>query len=211
MTLGKAGVCGSGPDLFDQPTDVLVAPNGDIFVTDSHRNGLNNRVVKFTKDGKFIKEWGTKGIRPRRDQRAAHDRDGLPRTSLRRRSREQSHPDLRSGRKVTSTSGDSSAGPVASRSRATTRSTSTDSESGPDTGAHELPGIKKGIRIGSAKDGTVTAFIEDMESDGRAITPVPKASASMRRATSTAPSSVARCWNATFAHRSNPAQCCEGV
>jgi sugar lactone lactonase YvrE len=39
-----------------------------------------------------------------------------------------------------------------------------DSESGPDTGAHELPGIKKGIRIGSAKTGVVTAFIEDSES-----------------------------------------------
>ena len=54
-------VSGSGPDLFDQPTDVVVAPNGDIFVTDSHRNGKNNRVVKFTKDGTFIKEWGKKG------------------------------------------------------------------------------------------------------------------------------------------------------
>ncbi|MBF8288295.1 MAG: 6-bladed beta-propeller [Candidatus Rokubacteria bacterium] len=39
-----------------------------------------------------------------------------------------------------------------------------DSESGPDTGANELMGIKKGIRIGSARDGRVTAFIEDMES-----------------------------------------------
>ena len=39
-----------------------------------------------------------------------------------------------------------------------------DSESGPDTGARELQGIKKGIRIGSARDGSVTAFIEDMES-----------------------------------------------
>ena len=39
-----------------------------------------------------------------------------------------------------------------------------DSESGPNTGAHELIGIKKGIRIGSARDGKVTAFIEDMES-----------------------------------------------
>jgi DNA-binding beta-propeller fold protein YncE len=39
-----------------------------------------------------------------------------------------------------------------------------DSESGPDTGAHELTGIRKGIRIGSAKTGEVTAFIEDMES-----------------------------------------------
>ena len=64
MTLGKAGVSGSGPDLFDQPTDVAIGPNGDIFVTDSHRNGRNNRVVQFSKDGTFIKEWGTKGAGP---------------------------------------------------------------------------------------------------------------------------------------------------
>ena len=63
MTLGKAGASGSGADGFDQPTDVVVAPNGDIFVTDSHRNGANNRVVKFTKDGKYVKEWGTQGAR----------------------------------------------------------------------------------------------------------------------------------------------------
>jgi DNA-binding beta-propeller fold protein YncE len=64
MTLGKAGVSGSGADLFDQPTDVVVAPSGDIFVTDSHRNGKNNRVVRFTKDGKYVKEWGKKGSGP---------------------------------------------------------------------------------------------------------------------------------------------------
>ncbi len=39
-----------------------------------------------------------------------------------------------------------------------------DSESGPDTGANELMGIRKGIRIGSARDGKVSAFIEDLES-----------------------------------------------
>ena len=61
LPLGKAGVSGSAPDLFDQPTDVLVAPNGDIFVSDSHRNGKNNRIVRFTKDGTFIKRWGKKG------------------------------------------------------------------------------------------------------------------------------------------------------
>src|SRR5262245_41443921 len=61
MRLGRAGVSGSGAELFDQPTDVAVAPDGTIFVTDSHRNGKNNRVVKFTKDGKYIKEWGIKG------------------------------------------------------------------------------------------------------------------------------------------------------
>jgi hypothetical protein len=64
MTLGKAGVSGSGPDLFDQPTDVFVAANGNIFVTDSHRYGKNNRVVRFTREGKFVKEWGRKGSGP---------------------------------------------------------------------------------------------------------------------------------------------------
>ncbi|MSO30426.1 MAG: 6-bladed beta-propeller [Acidobacteria bacterium] len=64
MTLSKAGVSGSGPSLFDQPNDVVVAPSGDIFVTDSHRSGTNNRIVQFTKDGTFIGEWGKKGSGP---------------------------------------------------------------------------------------------------------------------------------------------------
>ena len=63
MTLGKAGVAGSGPDTFDQPTEVAIAPNGDIFVADGHGNQPTNnaRVVKFDKNGKFIKAWGKKG------------------------------------------------------------------------------------------------------------------------------------------------------
>src|SRR3989441_2259903 len=62
MTLGKKGVKGNGPDTFDQPTGIAVAPNGDIFVTDGH--GKNDRVVKFSKDGKFIKTWGHHGAGP---------------------------------------------------------------------------------------------------------------------------------------------------
>ena len=62
MTLGKAGVSGSGPDLFDQPTDVVVAPNGNIFVTDSHRNGKNNSVVKFDEERKIPEGMGKEGI-----------------------------------------------------------------------------------------------------------------------------------------------------
>ncbi len=61
MTLGKAEVPGNGPDTFNCPTDVLVASNGDIFVTDGYGN---QRVVKFNKDGKFLKTWGTKGNGP---------------------------------------------------------------------------------------------------------------------------------------------------
>ena len=62
LTLGTAGVAGSGPDTFNQPTDVAVAANGDIFVTDGH--GPNNRVVKFAKDGRFITTWGRPGDGP---------------------------------------------------------------------------------------------------------------------------------------------------
>ena len=57
MTLGVAGVHGDDQTHFNGPSHVLVAPNGEIWVTDGHRGG-NNRVVKFTKDGKFIMQIG---------------------------------------------------------------------------------------------------------------------------------------------------------
>lgn len=68
--------------------------------------------------------------------------------------------------------------------------------SGPDTGAHELTGTKKGIRIGSAKDGEVVAFIEDSESTGPDHSGA-EGSALTDKETSTAPLSAARCSNAT--------------
>ena len=61
MMLGTKGVKGETPTTFNRPADVLVAPNGDIFVADGYGN---SRVVKFSKDGKFIKAWGTKGTGP---------------------------------------------------------------------------------------------------------------------------------------------------
>jgi sugar lactone lactonase YvrE len=64
MTLGKAGITGDGPDTFNQPSAVLVAPNGDIFIGDGHGGNSNARVLKFSKDGKFIKAWGKKGVGP---------------------------------------------------------------------------------------------------------------------------------------------------
>jgi DNA-binding beta-propeller fold protein YncE len=61
MTLGTKGVAGEGPDTFNGPTDVAVAPNGDVFVADGH---VNSRIVKFSPDGRFIKAWGRKGTGP---------------------------------------------------------------------------------------------------------------------------------------------------
>ncbi len=64
LTLGKAGVPGAGTDAFNQPSDVVVGANGDIFVADGHGGNSNARIVKFSSDGKFIKEWGKRGSAP---------------------------------------------------------------------------------------------------------------------------------------------------
>ena len=64
LTLGKAGVAGDGPDTFNRPSGVVVAQDGSIFVADGHGGDSNARVVKFSKDGKFIKSWGKKGTGP---------------------------------------------------------------------------------------------------------------------------------------------------
>lgn len=64
MTLGTPGVAGESNDTFNSPSDVLVAPNGDIFVADGHGEKTNARIVKFAKDGKFIKAWGKQGKGP---------------------------------------------------------------------------------------------------------------------------------------------------
>ena len=58
MTLGTPGVAGAGHDTFDGAADVLVAPDGSIFVADGHGN---DRVVKFSASGEFLMEWGTEG------------------------------------------------------------------------------------------------------------------------------------------------------
>jgi 6-bladed beta-propeller len=53
MTIGKKGVAGDNGshDSFNGPTDVAIAENGDILVTDGY---TNSRIVKFDKNGKFL-------------------------------------------------------------------------------------------------------------------------------------------------------------
>jgi streptogramin lyase len=68
MTLGTPGVAGDPPNAFAAPTGVLVAPNGDIFVSDGHigpaPGSTVSRIVKFDKNGKYIKTIGTLGSGP---------------------------------------------------------------------------------------------------------------------------------------------------
>jgi sugar lactone lactonase YvrE len=64
MRLGTPGTPGNDEKHLNAPSDVAVAANGDIFVADGHGDATNNRVVKFSRDGKFIKAWGKTGYAP---------------------------------------------------------------------------------------------------------------------------------------------------
>ena len=63
-TVGRKGVLGdnNSTDTFNGMADLAVAKNGDFFVADGE--GPNTRVVKFHKDGQFVKWWGGKGSGP---------------------------------------------------------------------------------------------------------------------------------------------------
>lgn len=64
FTLGREGVAGSmdSTDAFNGASDVAMSDDGHLFVADGE--GQNNRIVKFSKDGAFIKAWGSKGSGP---------------------------------------------------------------------------------------------------------------------------------------------------
>lgn len=61
MQLGHKGVSGASHDTFNLPTDVAFAPNGDFYISDGY---AGNRVVKFSPDGRYLLEWGTRGTGP---------------------------------------------------------------------------------------------------------------------------------------------------
>ena len=60
-TLGTPGQYGEDPQHFHQPTDVVITPKGDIFVTDGYGN---SRVVHFDAQGRFVRAWGKLGVGP---------------------------------------------------------------------------------------------------------------------------------------------------
>jgi len=169
MTLGKAGVAGDGPDTFNQPNAVAIAPNGDIFVSDGHNAGRGNaRVVKFTKDGKFIKQWGGHGSGPGQFEvphTLAFDSKGRLFVGDRANNRIQIF-DQDGNFQAEWKQFSRPSGIFIDRNDVIYV---TDSESTDKDGYGHNPGWQRGIRIGSAKDGTVTAFIPD-PSDGTAIT-----------------------------------------
>jgi hypothetical protein len=63
-TMGQSGTSGDGPDRYNGVSDLLVAPDGSIFVADGHDAKTNNRIVKYDRDGKFLLSWGKLGSGP---------------------------------------------------------------------------------------------------------------------------------------------------
>ncbi len=160
LTLGKAGVAGNGPDTFNRPSAVTTAPNGEILVADGHGGDSNARIVKFSKDGKFIKTWGKKGTAPSEfdtPHAIATDSRGRVFVGDRSNSRvqifDQEGNFLEEWKQFGRPSGifiDRNDTLYVADSQST---------------AKVNPGFKRGIRIGNTKDGTVKALIPGLGAD----------------------------------------------
>jgi sugar lactone lactonase YvrE len=165
MTLGKAGVAGNPPEALTEPNDVVVAPNGEIYVAEGHAGQNANagpdtiaRISKFTKDGKFIKSWGKMGTGPgefRTPHSLAFDSQGRLFVADRGNVRLQIFD--QDGKLLAQTKAFSRLSGIYIDRNDTLYGA--DSESS-DT---SNKGWKRGMRIGSAKDLTVQYFIPDPE------------------------------------------------
>jgi streptogramin lyase len=158
MTLGKAGVAGDGPDTFNQPSAVAIAPNGDIFVADGHGGDTNARIVKFSKDGKFIKAWGKKGTAPGEfdiPHCAVFDSSGRLVVCDRNNNRIQIFD--QDGNYISELKQYSRPSGIAIDKNGTIYVADSESESV----SKNHYGWKRGIRVGNLIDGSVTAFIPD--------------------------------------------------
>ena len=159
MTLGTPGG-GRDADYFYQPNDVLVAPNGDIFVSEGHSSneGSNARILKFDRTGKFLKSFGRLGKGPAEfDQPHALAMDSKGRLFVGDRSNNRIQILTQDGVFLEEW-------PQFSRPSgiAIDRDDNiyvADSESGSVNPPHGA--WTRGIRIGSARDGAIRWFIPD--------------------------------------------------
>jgi len=184
LTLGQAGVSRAGTDTFLQPVACRATPDGNILIADGHwprptkgpQDG--DRLVWFTRDGKFIKEFGRHGRKPGEfmgPHGLAFDSKGRLFVADRSNNRIQifdkdmnvvdvwTHFGRPSG--VWILKDDTL---IVSDSESNNRIGGP--EDAPEGGGNAIrnPGWKNGIRIGSAKDGSLKYFIEGTRPEGLA-------------------------------------------
>lgn len=162
LVLGTPGFTGDPPDALNQPNDVIVAPNGEILISEGHSAaGPHGRISRFTADGRFLGTIGEFGPGPgqfRVPHAMAFDSQGRLFVADRGNSRIQIFDsDYRFvaewrqfGRPNDVFIDQSDTMYVL------------DSESGDERN----PGMRRGVYIGSARDGRVTAFIPGHPTDG---------------------------------------------
>ncbi len=164
MTIGESGVAGDGPNQLREPTDVVVAKDGTVFITEGHiKNGPDSRLSKFSSDGTLVLRYGTTGqghLQLSAPHAIAIDTQGRLFIADRDNNRlmiwDQDGGYIDQWQQFGRPSG--------IYIDHTDTIYVADSESwGPDN-----PGWKKGIRIGSARTGQVHYFLEDIESQDMA-------------------------------------------
>ena len=158
MKLGTAGVAGSGPNNLNQPNAVAFAPNGDIFIAQGHGGDGGNQIAKFSKDGKYIKTWGRKGIAPGEfdlPHCLAFDSKGRLLVGDRNNNRIQVFD--QEGNFIEQFTQFSRPSGIAIDKNDVIYVADSESESV----SRNHFGWKRGIRVGSIRDGKVTAFIPD--------------------------------------------------
>jgi hypothetical protein len=169
MTIGKAGGATGPAECCWQPNDVVTNAAGEIFISEGHGTNPNDRILKFSKDGKLLQTWGTRGSGPMQfNQPHALAFDSQGRLFVGDRGNNRTLVLDRNMNQVADW-------PQFSRPSGlfidrNDMLYSADSESGSVNPAHGA--WKRGIRIGSAKDGKVTAFIPDPSGDGVTFTMV---------------------------------------
>jgi DNA-binding beta-propeller fold protein YncE len=154
ITLGTPGVAGGGETGFNAPSDVAVGSDGSIFVADGHADDGNNRIVKFSKEGKFLKAWGRTGYAPgefRTLHGLAIDRDGRLFVADRSNNRIQIFDQEGKVLAVWTQFGRPSGIAFDDRGRIFVADSESDDV--------QNPGWEMGIRIGEAKTGWVNEFI----------------------------------------------------
>jgi len=156
MTLGKPGG-GVEPDFFFQPNDVLVTRSGEIYVSCGHGQG-KSEILKFSKDGTLIKRWGQTGTGPGDfDQPHALAMDSKGRLFVGDRNNNRIQIFDQDGKLLDSWTQFSRPSGIYIDKNDTIYVADSESESV----SRNHDGWKRGIRIGSAKDGSVKYFIPD--------------------------------------------------
>jgi len=162
LTLGKPGQGAGqkGLDVFDAPTGVAAASNGDIFISEGHGEGVNNsRIMKFTKDGKFIKTFATLGSGDGQlHSPHAIAVDSQDRLFIADRSNSRIVVFDKDGKYITAWKQFGRPSGLAVDRNDMLYVADSQSSDDPNA-ANYNPGCRRGIRIGSTKDGRVQYFI----------------------------------------------------